>query len=334
MWIIAPQSPDLSDPQKTPADGIPLLVESEREHIIHALESPDPLLAATEVFTFLKSSRRSTIHNMTWIPPEAQHLESMLPQYGEVSILGYGGMGAVYQAVQSSLRRLVAIKILPSEIARADPTFVDRFETEAQSLALMQHTNIVTVHDFGATRDGQLYIVMEFVEGSDVASMIQPQKGIASKYVVPIITDVCRALEHAHNHGIVHHDIKPANVLVRIDGIVKVVDFWLAKIAHEWTMGTKEICLGTPDFVAPEALIPGIIPDHRGDLYSLGVMFYQMLTGVIPRHGHFSPSVLVEDLDPRYDALIEKAMMENPDHRYQSAREFRKALELIRSPPK
>jgi serine/threonine protein kinase len=94
-------------------------------------------------------------------------------------------------------------------------------------------------------------------------------------------------------------------------------------------MGAKEICLGTPDFVAPEALIPGTIPDHRGDLYSLGVMFYQMLTGVIPRHGHSAPSVLVEGLDPRYDTLLEKAMMDSPDHRYQSAREFRKALECI-----
>jgi serine/threonine protein kinase len=183
------------------------------------------MLADTEIFTSLKTLRRSTIHNMTWIPPEAQHLESMLPPYREISILGYGGMGAVYQAVQSSLRRLVAIKVLPSEIAAADPTFVDRFQTEAQSLALMQHTNIVAVYDFGETRDGQLYIVMEFVEGSDVASMIQPQKGMMPKYVIPIMIGVCRALEHAHNHGIVHHDIKPANVLVGINGIVKVVDF-------------------------------------------------------------------------------------------------------------
>lgn len=284
-------------------------------------------MAATEVLPSWMSPHRSTIGNITWRPPTAQHLESMLTQYRQVSELGHGGMGAVYQAVQITLGRLVAIKILPAEIAQADPTFITRFQTEARSLALLQHPNIIAVYDFGETNEGQLYIVMEFVEGRDVTNMIKPMKGIAPKYVGPIMIGVCRALEEAHKHGIVHHDIKPGNVIVGIDGSIKVVDFGLAKIAFESTLGTDEVCLGTPDFVAPEALTS--IPDHRGDLYSVGVMLYQMLTGTIPRGSYALPSILVPGLDSRYDAIVGRAMMHDPDHRYQSAREIRKALDDI-----
>ena len=217
---------------------------------------------------------------LPWQPPELESLQEMLSGYEILSLLGRGGMGAVYKARQKSLDRLVAIKILPQDVGDSDLQFVERFKNEARTMAKMNHPGIVSVYDFGETSAGQLYIVMEFVEGTDVARMISSQGRLSSEYVLAITAHVCDALSYAHAHGVIHRDIKPANILINTEGAVKVADFGLAK-DHDpnLTALTKtNMTLGTPDFVAPEALMAGVPLDGRADLYAVGVMLYQMLS--------------------------------------------------------
>lgn len=248
---------------------------------------------------------------------------------------GSGGMGAVYKARQISLDRLVAIKILPPEAAgEEDLQFVERFKNEARTMAKMNHPAIVHVYDFGETSDGQLYIAMEYIDGTDVAKMILSQGKLPPDHALAITAHVCDALQYAHTHGVIHRDIKPANILINMDGAVKVADFGLAKAseAEQGGLTKTNMAMGTPDFVAPEALIAGIPLDGRADLYAVGVMLYQMLTGNIPRGLWTMPSVMLKT-DPRFDSIITKAMQTDREHRYQSAQAMRRDLDVILTVP-
>jgi serine/threonine protein kinase len=263
-----------------------------------------------------------------WQPPSLVELHAQLPQYDIIRLLGRGGMGAVYEGRQTALERQVAIKILPPELGEYDPQFVERFKNEARAMARLSHPGIITVHDFGETSDGLLYIVMEFVEGADIAQMISSRGALSVAEVVPIILQVCEALHDAHERGILHRDIKPSNIMVRADGVVKVADFGLAKVrqtevSHFTATGVR---LGTPDFMAPETRLPNVIVDRRADVYAVGVMFYQMLTGILPRGLFEMPSTYVPGLDPRYDTIISRALRAEPSQRYQTAAEMRQAL--------
>lgn len=250
-------------------------------------------------------------------------------------LIGRGGMGAVYKGVQKSLDRPVAIKILPPGLDRQEASFTERFRNEAKMMARLNHPSIVSVHDFGETADGQLFIVMEFVDGTDISRMVASQGRLTAEHALSVTAHVCDALTVAHAAGIVHRDIKPANVLISRQGQVKVADFGLAKIDAPGQSGITQtgMAVGTPDFLAPEAMIFGSQVDARADLYAVGVMLYQMLTGFLPR-GAFKPaSVMSPGVDPRFDAIVQKATQMDPADRYQTATSIRQDLDVILTTP-
>jgi predicted Ser/Thr protein kinase len=262
-------------------------------------------------------------------------LEALMPGYTIEKLLGRGGMGAVYRGVQTNLDRPVAIKILPPGVEREDPSFAERFKNEAKLMAKLMHPGVVGVFDFGKTSDGQLYFVMEYVDGSDVQQMIAAQGKLPQEHALAITAHVCDALHAAHELGIVHRDIKPANILINMKGQVKVADFGLAKVEEPGAHGLTKTgyAMGTPDFVSPEALTLGTAIDGRADIYAVGVMLYQMLTGKIPRGAWQPASVLVPGVDRRFDAIINKAMQYDREQRYRDAMELRRELDVILTVP-
>ncbi len=270
-----------------------------------------------------------------WQPPALEEMQALLPQYQFIALLGRGGMGAVYKAVQVSLEREVAIKVLPSDLCEdEEANFVERFKNEARMMAKMKHPAIVDVYEFGETAEGLLYIAMEFIDGTDVAKMIHSQGRLPPDYALAITAHVCDALAFAHGSGVIHRDIKPANILIHRDGTVKVADFGLAKQSDPALSGLTKtnMAVGTPDFLAPEALIPGLPLDGRADLYAVGVMLYQMLTGELPRGMWTMPGEKL-GTDPRFDAIISRAMQTDRNARYSSAWEIRRELDRIVSEP-
>jgi serine/threonine protein kinase/class 3 adenylate cyclase/CHASE2 domain-containing sensor protein len=270
-----------------------------------------------------------------WMPPTVEELQALMPGYAIDKMLGCGGMGAVYRGVQRNLDRPVAIKILPPGVHAKDASYAERFKNEARMLAKLVHPSVVAVFDSGETAGGQLFFVMEYVDGTDVAAMISRQSHLQPDQARTIALHVCDALKAAHDLGIVHRDIKPANVLINQKGQVKVADFGLARM-HEAETGelTRTGCaVGTPDFLAPEVALLGMQADGRADLYALGVMLYQMLTGKMPRGSFKTATAQVPGLDPRFDAIIQRAMKMDRTERYQSAAEMRHDLELISMVP-
>jgi serine/threonine protein kinase len=245
-------------------------------------------------------------------------------------------MGAVYKARQRSLKRWVAIKVLPLVAADDELKFAERFRNEAETMAQMNHPAIVNVYDFGETGDGLLYIAMEFVDGTDVQQMIHGSGKLSGEYALAITAHVCDALTYAHGRGVIHRDIKPANILIDQEGNVKVADFGLAKMSDpdlDYGLTRSNVSMGTPDYVAPEVLSYGMVADHRADLYAVGVMLYQMLTGEVPRGLFKLPSQKGLGADPRFDDIICKAMEPDRDERYQSAMDVRAALDVILTGP-
>ena len=258
----------------------------------------------------------------------------MLPLYQVIKLLGRGGMGAVYQGVQMSLERVVAIKILPPGLDGEDLDFSRRFKQEAKAMARLSHPGLVAVYDAGETADGLLYFVMEFVDGTDVQQMLLSQGRLPQEHALAITAHVCDALGYAHEHGIVHRDIKPSNIMVSSTGQVKVADFGLAKVAADTVDATRSnVAVGTPDFVAPESLTVGMTVDGRADVYAVGVMLYQMLTGNIPRGMFVLPSRMIQEIDPRFDEIITKAMQADRDLRFESAASLRGELDRILTTP-
>lgn len=282
----------------------------------------------------MSSSIPASTPGKPWQPPAPEDLAPELPQYEILGLLGRGGMGAVYKARQKSLNREVAIKILPP-MAEEDGTmhYAERFIAEAQAMARLEHQNIVAVYDAGQTPGGLLYFVMQYVQGTDVSQMIRSAGRLPPEHAYAITAHVCEALAYAHKNGIIHRDIKPANIMVDMEGRVKVADFGLAKAVDAQTGFTQSnMAVGTPDFVAPEALIPGMPVDGRADLYAVGVMLYQMLTGNIPRGAWQPASVMAPGTDPRFDQIIVKAMAYDREQRHHSATELRQHLDSILMP--
>jgi serine/threonine protein kinase len=274
-----------------------------------------------------------------WVPPAPAELQALLPGYEILKMLGRGGMGAVYMARQRSLDRAVAIKILSGALAEAegDYSFAERFKNEARAMARLSHPGIVSIFDFGETSDGLLYIVMEYIDGTDVSRMIAAEGRLHTEHAMAIAAHVCDALAYAHSEGIIHRDIKPANIMVGYNGVVKVADFGLAKVrtpdGHSAGLTLSGLAMGTMHFIAPEALAGELVVDHRADLYAVGAMLYQMLTGKLP-HGLFElPSMQVPGLDPRYDKIIAQAMREDREERYQDAGALRRDLDAILTQP-
>lgn len=244
---------------------------------------------------------------------------TLIGQYRLQHLLGKGGMGSVYKAVHTQLSRDVAIKILPPDLAR-DPEFVKRFKREAMALAKLQHANIVAVHDMGV--QGEIYyFVMEFIDGVNLRVLMH-EKRLTPEQALVVVPKLCEALEYAHNRGIVHRDIKPENIMLDREGTPKIADFGLAKIlrgdsqAHGLTQ--TNIVMGTLDYMAPEQREAARAVDHRVDIYSMGVVLYEMLTGEVPI-GKFDPPSRRAGVDLRLDDIVLKALEKDPDRRYQRA---------------
>ena len=256
--------------------------------------------------------------------PLPEELTQLLPAgaYKIESFLGQGGMGAVYKGMQVRLKRPVAIKIMRRDMGK-DYDFEARFEREAQAMAKLNHPNIVSVIDFGEAGADYLYIVMELIDGADLMDVIRGGQ-MTQEMALTLLPQVCDALQFAHDHGIVHRDIKPSNIMLTRDGRVKMCDFGLAKrydveSSFRTQTGTG---MGTPDYAAPEQFDPKANIDHRADIYALGVMIYQMITGQLPR-GVWKPPSQRAEISPQWDDIVSRAMQSDPSDRYQQASEVK-----------
>ena len=258
--------------------------------------------------------------------PDPSQLAASFPQLEIGECLGRGGMGVVYRARQRSLDRPVALKLLAPERGH-DPAFAARFAREAQALARLNHPNIVTIHDFGQA-GGFYYLLMEFVDGVNLRQAMQAGR-FTPEQALAIVPPVCDALHYAHSHGLVHRDIKPENLLLDKDGRIKIADFGIAKMldADEPDTGLAESQpAGTPRYMAPEQRDAHRRTDHRADIYSLGVVLYELLTGEVPGSRLEPPSRRVQ-IDVRLDEIVLRALEAEPERRYQTAVELRTRIE-------
>ncbi len=281
-------------------------------------------------------------------PPAPEEIARFFPGLEVLECLGRGGMGVVYKARQRSLNRLVALKILAPERKR-DAAFARRFAVEAETLAKLNHPGIVAIHDFGQA-EGLFFLVMEFVDGMNLGHLLRAGK-LAPKEALAIVPRICDALQYAHDRGIVHRDIKPENILLGREGQVKVADFGIAKLAGAGAMSASDVpppggsdagtpglqdsaltepgkVIGTPPYMAPEQREHPLEVDHRADIYSLGVVLYQMLTGELPA-GRFEPPSRKVQLDVRIDEIVVRALERNPELRYQQASVLKTQVETI-----
>jgi len=251
------------------------------------------------------------------------------PKIGKYEILGElsrGGMGIVYKARQGDLDRSVALKVVNPDLA-GDPEFIERFFREAKTLAKLNHPNIVQIHD--ADRDGShVYLVMELVEGSSLRALMRAGR-LPPAEALRLTAQICDALEAAHQQGIVHRDIKPENILVTRSGDVKVADFGLAVLFTSDPATPRitqsQAVFGTYDYMSPEQRRDSSQVDHRADLYALGVVLYEMLTGKLPV-GRFEPPSRTAGTSLPLDDAVFKALEPDPEKRWSRARQIRDAV--------
>ena len=254
-------------------------------------------------------------------------IESRFPDMEILSELGRGGMGVVYKARQKTLDRVVALKVLRGDVAD-DPRFEIRFTREARALARLAHPNIVAMYEFGE-RDGLFFFVMEFVDGTNLRQAMGGEH-LPPSAALAIVPQICDALQFAHEQGVVHRDIKPENILIDRAGRVKIADFGLAKLVTrqegDRTLTRAGLVMGTPQYMAPEQIEKPSDVDHRADIYSLGVVIYEMLTGELPLGRFASPSEK-SSVDARVDAVVLRALEKELDRRYQRVSEVKTGIE-------
>lgn len=245
-----------------------------------------------------------------WIAPDPNSLNGAIDGLEVLDLIGQGSMGAVYRARQTELGRDVAVKILPPELSR-DPELVERFKREAKAAAALRSPGIVAIHDFGQTDKGQLYFVMEFVEGADLRSILIDGP-LPAQQAAAIVTDLCDALEHAHAAGLVHRDIKPSNILINSDGAAILGDFGIVASlnldSNDPSLTRSQHALGTRNYMAPEQL-RGAAASPAADVYALGVVLFESLTGELP---HSQPAALG---DTRQNQLVRQMLKQEPEAR-------------------
>ena len=263
--------------------------------------------------------------------------DKLLGRYSMQERVASGGMGAVWRARDEKLARDVAVKILAENLAH-DERFVERFRREARSVAGMTHPNIATVFDFGEDK-GRYFIVMELVEGKDLARILREEGPLSSERTIRIGTQICAALTQAHGAGVVHRDIKPGNVIVAPDDTAKVTDFGIARATGDSTLTGTGSVLGTAQYISPEQAAGSKI-GPASDIYSLGIVLYEMLTGTVPFTGdsaigvamrHMNedvpaPSALSERVSPELDDIVARATARSPEERWPDAASMRAAL--------
>lgn len=260
-------------------------------------------------------------------------------------VIGIGGMAIVFKATDILMRREVAVKILKDEIS-ADTQSVQRFINESKAVAMLSHQNIVNIYDV-SVRENIKYIVMEYVEGITLKNYMQHREVLNLREIISYTTQILKALDHAHKKGIVHRDIKPHNIMLLKNGVIKVTDFGIAKLPNTETISMTEKAIGTVYYISPEQA-SGRDIDSRSDLYSLGVMMYEMATGCLPFTGDSPVSVALKQVNdtpklPReinpyipvgLEQIIMHAMEKDPEERYQSAEEMLSQLQKLRENPK
>ena len=266
--------------------------------------------------------------------------ETSLPEsiahgrYAVSKVLGEGGSATVYRALDTTLDREVAIKLLKASSASSETN--SRYLREAQIAARLVHPNIVATFDVG-TDGGHSFIAMELVDGSNLKALIQsrPAGGLSLEEILKIARQICRALEYAHARGVYHCDVKPENVLLTKDGDVKLADFGLARAVDRPRLANQEGPVGTPGYVAPE-VVRGQGQDARSDLYSFGAVLYEMMTGRPPFTGKDElsllssqlndvprpPTALVPNASPALERIVLRLLEKNPESRYASASEL------------
>jgi eukaryotic-like serine/threonine-protein kinase len=259
-------------------------------------------------------------------------------RYELVEKLGSGGMAMVYRARDKMLERSVAVKLLQEEYSR-DEAFQERFRQEARAAANLSHPNIVTVHDFGLD-EGQLFIVMEYIPGTDLKALIKQRGRFSPEETVPLLVQACAGIGYAHRAGLVHCDVKPQNMLVTPDMRLKVTDFGIARALSTIHPDEKsEIVWGSPQYFAPEQAA-GSAPSPASDVYSLGVIMYEMLAGSLPFHGKTAAelarmhleaepvplSEILPDISPRLEEIQKKVLSKEPAQRYRTADQLGRVL--------
>ncbi|MEO5916861.1 MAG: protein kinase [Luteolibacter sp.] len=261
-----------------------------------------------------------------FVAPDPADLAPLFPGYEIQGLIATGGMGAVYCAVQKSLDRAVALKILPRELSK-DAAFCAGFEAEAKAMARLNHPNLIGVYDFGEV-NGMLYIIMEYVPGKSIYHSAYG-KSIDQKEVIRLVTGVCNGLAHAHENGIIHRDIKPSNILLDLNAEPKIGDFGLARPIENKVQEGEEI-FGTPHYTAPEVVNSPHSVDYRADIFSVGVLLHELLTGRLPAEDPRPASTMVH-CDSRFDTIIRRATQPLAAARYSSAKEIAKDLQAIAS---
>ena len=250
--------------------------------------------------------------------PTIEEVAAAFPELEVFELIGQGGMGVVFRARQPRLDRVVALKILPPALA-AQPGFAERFTREARVLARLAHPHIVALYDFGESA-GFYYLIMEHVNGVNLCAAMRA--GVKPEQALLLVPRICEALQFAHDHGVLHRDIKPENVLLDVHGAPKLADFGIAKLAGEDTARTgltaTGATLGTAAYMAPEQVEKPATVDHRADIYSLGVVFYEMLTGELPL-GRFSAPSEKSSVNRGVDEVVMRGLEKERERRQQSA---------------
>src|SRR6266481_1654585 len=262
-------------------------------------------------------------------------------RYEIIGELGRGAMGVVYKAKDPTIGRTVALKTMRLDVHGLDAgELVRRFKNEARAAGLLNHPNIVTIYDAGE-HDGIFYIAMEFIEGTTLHELLQQKRILEAEEAIQLSREICKGLDYAHSHGIVHRDVKPGNIMITARGAVKIMDFGIAKAGGSMT-STGQV-LGTPNYMAPEQ-VKGRGLDGRSDLFSFGVVLYEMLTGEKPFVGQNVTTIIYKivnenpipprDLDatihPGLSAIAVKALAKSPDERYQSGAQLVRDLETYK----
>lgn len=267
-------------------------------------------------------------------------MKELIGPYRVLEVLGRGGMGIVYRGIHDNLNRIVAIKALAPELTK-QPQFRERFFSEARTQAQLHHPNIVTIYDL-LEEDGEYFIVMEFVHGRGLEEVLaeRPGHGLAETEALNIFSQVLAALDNAHSQGIIHRDVKASNVLIGERSQVKLMDFGIALLIGDKRLTQSSQTIGTPVYMSPEQILRPREVDHRSDIYSAGVLLYEMLSGRPPfdaeteyeikkQHIEMPPpeiESLSPGVSPELSSVLQRALAKNPDDRFPSAGEFLRAL--------
>jgi serine/threonine-protein kinase len=308
--------------------------KAHREKLIAAATNKDePAKSLLEIMVEARAlTKNQSIRLIKEIGAESPTKNLAIPGYQIMAKLGKGSMGVVYKAKQTSVDRIVAVKVLLDGLAK-NSDFIKRFEREAKIAAKLSHNNIVNAIDAGHV-DGHHYFVMEYVEGATIKDELDQNKIFDEKVAVKIISAVAEALKHAHQRGLIHRDIKPENIILCRDGNVKLADLGLARLTadEKWAMAEVGMAIGTPYYISPEQVRGQVDVDIRADIYSLGATLYHMVTGKVPYGGDTPNEVMKKHIDKNVQLVppdhlntklssglgmvVETMLSKNRDNRY------------------